>query len=70
MGIPPRVIQPWYADDAGAGGEFTHILEHIWDLQARGLVRGYYPEPTKIISVVVPGNVARADFNTLGKDTT
>ena len=33
-------------------------MEHLRDLQARGPVQGYYPEPTKIILVVAPGNVA------------
>ena len=36
----PRITQPWYADDAGAGGKFEHILAHLRDLQARGLPRG------------------------------
>ena len=31
----PRVTQPWYSDDVGAGGTFQQILEHFWDLQAR-----------------------------------
>ena len=35
-GAHPRVTQPWYADDAGAGGKFQHILELFRDLQARG----------------------------------
>ena len=48
----PRVTQPWYADDAGAGGKFPNILEHHRDLQAWGPPRGYYPEPTKSILVV------------------
>ena len=39
----PRVTQPWYADDAGARGTFQQILEHFWDLQARGPARSYYP---------------------------
>ena len=60
-GYHPRVTQPWYADNAGSGGEFTNILEHLRDLQARALDRGYYPEPTKRILVVAPGNVARAE---------
>ena len=34
---------------------------HFRDLQERGLARGYYPEPTKSILVVAPGNVARAE---------
>ena len=46
-GAHPCVTHLWYADDAGAGEEFSHILENLRDLQARGLARGYYPEPTK-----------------------
>ena len=42
----------------GQGGGFKHILAHLWDLQARGPPRGYYPEPTKSILVVAPRNVA------------
>ena len=57
----PCITQPWYADDAGAGGKFTHILEHLWEMRARGLTRGYYPEPTKSILVVAPGNVVWAE---------
>ena len=64
----PWVTQPWYADDAGEGGTFQKILEHFWDLQARGPARGYYPEPTKRILVVAPGNIDRAEehFRGLG----
>ena len=59
-GSHPRVTQQWCADDAGAGRKFSHILEHLQDLQARGPERVYYPEPTKSILVVALGNVARA----------
>ena len=47
---------------------FQQILEHFRDLQARGPARGYYPEPTKSILVVAPGNVARVEehFRGLG----
>ena len=51
-GSHPRITQPWYADDVGAGGKFIHILAHLRDAQARGPPRGYYPEPTKSILVV------------------
>ena len=61
QGAHPCVTQTWYADDAGAGGKFTNILEHLRDLQARGPAQGYYPEPTKSILVVALGNVARAE---------
>ena len=56
----PCVTQPWYANDAGTGRKFGHILEHFQDLQARGPPRGYFPEPTKSILVVAQRNVARA----------
>ena len=64
----PRLTQPWYANDAGAGGTFQQVQEHFWDLQARGPAQGYYPEPTKSILVVAPGNVARVEelFRGLG----
>ena len=39
--VHPCVTQPCYADDAGAGGEFTNILEHLRHLQERGWARGY-----------------------------
>ena len=45
-GANPRVTQPWYTGDAGAGGKFPNIMEHTRDLQAPGSARGYYPEPT------------------------
>ena len=28
----PRVTQPWYADDAVAGGKFPQLMEHLRDL--------------------------------------
>ena len=58
-GSHPRVTPPWYVHYAGAGGKFVHILAHLWDLQARGPPRGFYPEPTKIILVMAPRNVAQ-----------
>ena len=44
------------------------VQEHFQDLQARGPAWGYYPEPTKSILVVAPGNVVRAEehFQELG----
>ena len=67
-GAHPQVTQKWCADDAGAGGKFPNIMEHIRYLQAWGPSRGYYPELTKSILVVVPGNVAQAEehFQGLG----
>ena len=68
QGAHPRFTRPWYADDVGAGGKFPQIMDHLRDLQAGGPARGYYPEPTKIILVVAPGNVARVEehFRGLG----
>ena len=57
----PRVTQPWYVDYAGAGGTFAEVQAHFQDLQVWGPARGYYPELTKSILVVTPGNVARAE---------
>ena len=57
-GAHTRVTQPWYADDAGAGGKFPHILAHLRYLQVRGPPRGYLPEPTKSILVVALSNLA------------
>ena len=57
----PQVTHPWHADDAEVEGTFKHILTHLQDMQARGLSRGYFLEPTKIISVVSPRNVPRAE---------
>ena len=57
----PQVTHPWYADDAGAGGTFHHILAHLWDMQARAPPRAYFPGPTNSILVVAPNNVARAE---------
>ena len=57
----PRVTQPWYADDAGAGETFIDVQVHFQDLQARGPARGYYPKRTNSILVVALGNVAQAE---------
>ena len=68
QGSHPHVTQPWYADDTGAGGKFTNILEHLRDLHVWGPARGYYLEPTKSILVLAPGNVSQAEehFRGLG----
>ena len=38
----PRVMQMWYADNAGAGGKFRDVMAHFRDLQLRGSARGYF----------------------------
>ena len=56
-----RITQPWYADDAGAGGKFEHIITYLWDLQARGPPKVYYPDPIKSILIVALRNVSREE---------
>ena len=36
----PRVTQPWYTDDAGSGGTFAGICQHLDDLMVQGPPRG------------------------------
>ena len=50
----PSCIQPWYADDAGAGGKLDGILSYFTKLCEDGPARGYFPETTKSILVVKP----------------
>ena len=56
----PNLFQPWYADDAGAGGSFTDIRSMFEELQKIGPAYGYFPEPSKSILVVPPAMVERA----------
>ena len=67
-GAHPRVTHPWYADDAGAGGKFPNIIEHLRYLQVQGPARGYYLDLTRSILVMAPGNVvqSKAHFRGLG----
>jgi hypothetical protein len=47
------VHQPWYANDAGAGGRFQRIRGlYFKKLQEYGHPRGYFPEPSKSILIV------------------
>ena len=41
------IIQPWYADDAGALVTFAISEEYFYSLKQHGLGRGYYPNPQK-----------------------
>jgi hypothetical protein len=43
----PAVEQPWYADDAGAGGNFAEIRRYFRKLEEIGPNFGYFPEPSK-----------------------
>ena len=56
----PGMFQPWYADDAGAAGDYESIATYFNFLMMEGPARGYFPEPTKSILVVQPENVDRA----------
>ena len=60
------MVVPWYADDAGAGGTFADVQAHFQDLQVWGPARGYYPELTKSILVITPGNVAPVEEHFCG----
>jgi len=55
------VHQPWYADDAGAGGHFNRITRYFEKLQEFGPPRGYFPEPSKSILIVKEHNKERAE---------
>ena len=57
----PWVYHPWYADNAGTGERFNDIMAHLRDLQLKGPARGYFPDPTKSILVVLEKNVPRAN---------
>ncbi len=63
----PAVKQPWYADDAGAGGSFTDLRKFFLRLQEIGPAFGYFPEPTKSILIVRAHNrhEARSCFKDL-----
>ena len=64
----PVVEQPWYADDAGAGGNFVEIRRFFLKLGEIGPRFGYFPEPSKSILVVREHNfeAAKLAFSDLG----
>ena len=57
----PSVTQTCYAANAGAGGTFEGIQQHLDDLMVRGPLRGYLTNPKKRILVVSPRNVPQAE---------
>jgi hypothetical protein len=57
----PDLHQPWYADDAGAGGTFQNIRLYFEKLQEFGPPRGYFPEPSKSILIVRNHNKEKAE---------
>jgi hypothetical protein len=54
------VSQPWYADDAGAGGKFDQIKVYFGKLEEYGSKYGYFPEASKSILIVREHNAERA----------
>jgi hypothetical protein len=64
----PVVKQPWYVDDAGAGGSFTDLRQFFLWLQEIGPVYGFFPEPSKSILIVRAHSRTRAKsiFDDLG----
>ena len=63
-----HIMQPWCADDAGAGETFKALYEHMSNLMVRGTMWGYFPDPTKIILSISPRNVyqVEAHFQKMG----
>ncbi len=68
----PEVEQPWYADDAGAAGNFDAIRRHFTKLQEIGPNYGYFPELSKSVLVVSQCNfeAAKLAFADLGFEVT
>ena len=64
----PEVEQPWYADDAGAGGSFKGLRSFFEKLLEEGPRSGYFLEPSKCILIVRVHNkeAAEKEFKDLG----
>jgi hypothetical protein len=56
----PDISQLWYADDAGARGNFESLCCCFEQLQEIRPSRGYFPEPSKSIIVVLEHNSEKA----------
>jgi hypothetical protein len=56
----PLVEQPWYADDAAAGGQFSALHKQFRRLQELGPSFGYFAEPSKSFLIVQPQQLDRA----------
>ena len=63
----PTSLQPWYTDNATAGGNFEEIETVFSSLLSKGPARGYFPNLTKSILAVKHAMVkrAKARFNHL-----
>ena len=57
----PGVTHPWYTDDAGAGGTFDGISNHLDNLMVRYPLWGYLPDQTKSILVMSFQNIPQAE---------
>ena len=53
--------QPWYADDAWAGGTFEGIRHHLDKMIVQGPPHDYFLETTKSVLFMSPHNVLRAE---------
>ena len=49
----PHVLQPWYADDEGAGVKYVALQDNIQYMIVRGPPQGYFPETTNSILAVL-----------------
>jgi hypothetical protein len=58
--IHPRVLQPWYADDAAMEGRASNVAAAMASLVRAGPARGYFPSPEKSIVLVSPADQAAA----------
>jgi hypothetical protein len=68
--LVPKVLQPWYADDAGCG-EAEHNARLLRLLYEKGPEFGYYPEPDKSQYICKKGDeaAAQAAFAAEGLDS-
>ena len=51
-----NVTQPCYEDNAGSGGTFEALQDHMREFLVRGPLQGYFLETTRRILVVFPRN--------------
>jgi hypothetical protein len=56
----PRVLQPWYVDDAAMEGRASNVAAAMSSLIQAGPARGYFPSPEKSIVLVRPADQAAA----------
>ena len=56
------VTQPWYAYDYVALGMFDNIGLYSNSLKLFSPVRGYYPEPSKIVLIMHPDNLTAGKY--------